>query len=447
MSNNQFPIEVLDEEVRDYFLELSNHFGYNISALSTYYISLLSGMNGTRFKIKTIDTWVQYSTLWTVVVGSKGSNKSAPFDIIFDKPISQEVEQRLEISVRIKDLMSQLKEAKGESRKILLEEYHLLKGNRLFINDATKEAVVDVLSFNRYGLTLAKDELSGWFRSIERYKSNNVDFWLSSWDGKPFINDRKVEGETVVKNTAVTISGNIQPEVLTAISSEGTTTASGLIDRMLICNLENKAIKYSLKKLDVAIKQKYDDRVAIINHRIQDYYNISTEIVQLHEGLQQEFLDRINDLEDLKIKQDLPIMQGIFSKMQKYLARFMLLLIIQNDFEQYDDLVSDAYKIVEFYIKEAEEMYIGRSEIIEINELLKGVYGKKKKAEFLITHEDLGLNNTQVSFHSGFSRKSVIRLRRDLELKILDKQMSNPNIDKLQLMELLEKKELIMQAV
>lgn len=103
---------------------------------------------------------------------------------------------------------------------------------RLRIEDATIEAMQEVLVDSPNGVMSKQDELSGWFASQERYgNSAGADraAWLKSYDGGEYVIDRIKRGTRVVSNWPASILGAIQPDAIRKIAAN--TADDGLLQR------------------------------------------------------------------------------------------------------------------------------------------------------------------------------------------------------------------------
>jgi len=111
---------------------------------------------------------------------------------------SEEVEKALwEIDAKIES-------AKSSARR-----------RRLIVNDATVEALVEILSENPRGVLVLRDELSGFLRSLERdgHESDRP-FYIEAYEGGvmgDFESDRIARGNTRSVGPCVSIFGAIQP--------------------------------------------------------------------------------------------------------------------------------------------------------------------------------------------------------------------------------------------
>jgi hypothetical protein len=84
---------------------------------------------------------------------------------------------------------------------------------RLVVNDVSIEKLGEILNRNPRGLILQRDELAGWFASLDRAgREQDRAFWLETWNGKgPYTCDRIGRGTVRIEAPVVSILGGIQP--------------------------------------------------------------------------------------------------------------------------------------------------------------------------------------------------------------------------------------------
>jgi hypothetical protein len=104
------------------------------------------------------------------------------------------------------------------------------------VNDTTIEALIPNLKANPRGLLLERDELVGWVKSMDQYRSGGKgadrQFWLSTWSNRPVSVDRKSRnGEPLsVLRPFVNVIGSIQPTVLSELAEN---REDGMLERFL----------------------------------------------------------------------------------------------------------------------------------------------------------------------------------------------------------------------
>lgn len=148
------------------------------------------------------------------------------------------------IEDEIKHLEKQLKGNK-DNRSEILDEIRLKKKElsqvtpqerRFIINDATIEKIGELLQANPNGLLLLRDELTGFFNSLDKPgHDNDRAFFLESWNGNGvFSYDRVVRGTVSIRGMRVAILGGIQPARLKSYIHDVISNSSdndGLIQR------------------------------------------------------------------------------------------------------------------------------------------------------------------------------------------------------------------------
>lgn len=106
---------------------------------------------------------------------------------------------------------------------------------RIIVQDATIEAVSDILADNPEGVMVLFDELSGFFGSMDAYRSNggkDRSFWLESYNGGPRRVDRVSREAMSVPNLSTCILGGIQPSAIRAQAAKS--YEDGLLQRFMI---------------------------------------------------------------------------------------------------------------------------------------------------------------------------------------------------------------------
>jgi hypothetical protein len=109
---------------------------------------------------------------------------------------------------------------------------------RCITNDATTEAIAVLLSENRRGLALVRDEAVGWTRSMNQYrrgKGTDRQFYLSAWSGTAIRLDRKsnADGRPIIIHAPfLPVCGGVTPDMLPELADEEG-RQDGFFDRIL----------------------------------------------------------------------------------------------------------------------------------------------------------------------------------------------------------------------
>jgi hypothetical protein len=131
----------------------------------------------------------------------------------------------------------------------------------VLIHDVTGEAVLLAMSpdFNggdARGVLLHRDELSGWFLAMNKYRSGDYrQLYLQAWSGGPF-HRKLVKGPVYVPDCFLSIFGTIQPEVAQQVF--GGSREDGLTARFgLVAVVPQTRPRLVDKKVDPQVSEAY----------------------------------------------------------------------------------------------------------------------------------------------------------------------------------------------
>ena len=198
-------------------------------------IVAIAGLVGRKLGIlpKEHDDWLVVPNLWGGIIGPPGVLKSPAIQEGF-RPIGRlenraaevfEVEQReaekreIEIEAEIKRLTKQINKLGSgniaEQIADLKRELRECKAieRRYLTQDATVEKLGELLKENPRGMTLLRDELAGFFRTLNRPgREREREFYLEAWNGDGgFTVDRIGRGTIHIPALTLSIFGGIQP--------------------------------------------------------------------------------------------------------------------------------------------------------------------------------------------------------------------------------------------
>ena len=197
--------------------------------------------------------------LWGAIVGRPSLMKSPAISEIM-KPLnrlvidaqakySEETENHdlkmMAVKAQKEALQDKLKkEAKKENSDLeKLLQYHprieipvTPVEKRYKTEDGTTEKIGELLVQNPNGLLIHRDELTGWFKSLDRDgREGDRAFYLESWNGSgSFTVDRITRGTLHIQALCLSIIGGIQPGPLSSYiyqASKGGTGDDGLMQR------------------------------------------------------------------------------------------------------------------------------------------------------------------------------------------------------------------------
>jgi hypothetical protein len=250
-----FPVEVLPEGMRRLVLEGAAAMHCPTDYFAVPALVMAAGAIGNARALAIKGRHLQRPCLYAAVVGPPGSAKS-PAQEVATAPVDDEVEAaHAEWDAAMegyeKDLddyeaaMKEWKKAAAGQRGDRPEKPERPVLRRLIVNDTTAEAVVPILRENPRGVTLVKDELTGWVQAMDQYreggKGADRQFWLSAWSGAAVCVDRKKtheQGPLRVRNPFICVFGGIVPGNLVVLRGDAPrrrAVQDGFFDRVLPC--------------------------------------------------------------------------------------------------------------------------------------------------------------------------------------------------------------------
>ncbi|MEM7227826.1 MAG: DUF3987 domain-containing protein [Planctomycetota bacterium] len=242
-----FPVGELPNPIGQYVMDCSAALGCDESFVALPLLSALSAAIGNGFCVEAKRSWRAPAVVWTIVIAESGTRKSPAM-----KKALRPVRERQRGFISEHKDQQQTYELELESFEIQHAEWkkQISKGEtsphpdkpqqpvcrRTWTDDVTTEGLVRLLQSNPRGILLARDELSGWFGSMDAYRGGrggDLSRWLEVFDAGALTVDRKTSEPLFVDRAAVSIAGGIQPGVLRR-SVTASERESGLLARFLL---------------------------------------------------------------------------------------------------------------------------------------------------------------------------------------------------------------------
>lgn len=259
---------LLPDEWREWLTDIAERMQCPLDFPTVAAIVAAAALVGNKIRIrpKKFDTWQVTPNLWGAAVGLPSLLKSPAVNegMFFFREIENKERAIYEASLKnaifdkefadakqaeLKKLMRGAKANKEDLRmKFEALEVEEPREKRLSTSDATVEKLGELLNENENGILQTRDEITGWFRSLDRPgRESDRAFYLECWDGSGTSKvDRIGRGSIPVKNLTLSIFGTIQPAMLEPYlrgSLEGDTD-DGLIQRFQMLVYPNKLKSY-----------------------------------------------------------------------------------------------------------------------------------------------------------------------------------------------------------
>lgn len=245
-----FPVDLLPDTMGKLCREAAKAKNIEAAYVATFAISAVASVLGSAYKVRLKKDWIEPAIIWTCLVTESGSGKSPGLDSALKPLLSLQNESDKRYKEYYKEYASEMEQyqlAYEDWKKDRRRHPALLppakpespQHDTYLVDDATMEAVAEILEKNPFGVMLLRDELAGWFRSFDCYRAGgggkDLAAWLSIHGGRPLRINRKTGKQFIhASNPAVSIGGGVQPEVLKRIVKDNEDFFdSGLTARIL----------------------------------------------------------------------------------------------------------------------------------------------------------------------------------------------------------------------
>ena len=339
-----FPVEVFPEPIRSFVRTASESIGCDESFLALPILAVAAGAIGNTRRIRLKSSWVPSAILWTAVVGESGTAKSPAFQLVM-KPVERRNQEMHELhQAECLDYESEIahykkaltawnrKQADTQPPPV---EPQSPQAKRVLVKDSTVEALAPLLEAGDRGLLLARDELSGWFGSFDRYSGGkggaDAAFWNSSFNGEPILIDRKTgdprHRSISAPRPALSITGGIQPKILGRVLGDEN-RENGLLARLLMCHPPRKAKTWNETEVDSRQEEQWANvvqRLYALESTIDADGKSTARILPLTEEAEQLFTAFFNShaKEQLMLTGELA---SAWSKLEEYAGRLALVI-------------------------------------------------------------------------------------------------------------------------
>ena len=270
-----FPLDQIPSPLHEYIVAKAESIDVDVTQIVLPMLSALGAAIGNTRRLHVRDDWNVPPILWTAVVCESGSAKTPAMNAalrftaerqtksweLYEEEMSKYktreaiYESEFNVWRRTKQNSDDPPEAPA---KPILAQFR--------VSDCTVEALATDLLENPRGLLLARDELSGWFGSHDRYASRggaDQSAYLEMYNAGLFSVNRKTSGRLFVPRAAVCVTGTIQPAILRRLM--GTEQReNGMQARFLFAFPERRIRDFS----ETAVSLQLTDNVAMVFDRL-----------------------------------------------------------------------------------------------------------------------------------------------------------------------------------
>jgi hypothetical protein len=304
----KFPLEVFRKawfqtewSLQNFAKRAAHGAGTTVDHVMVPFLGIASSMIGAARRVEASKSFSEPMSCWAAMVGRSGTGKTPGLDAT-RKPLNEVEHDRKEEHARLKRAHDErVQRAAAAKKKWEAEVKEAVKKNkttpakpkdaedpgdwiepRLYTSDTTIEKVTVLLQARPQGSLLLTDELAGWFHNMSRYSGGQDNqFWLMSWDGRPYRVDRMSRPAIDLEHLLVAVVGGVQPDKLGEMF-EG--AADGMSARFLYAWPDEPPYRKLTDKIG-----QIDDKIVEVLDRLSRLRKLGHNRVPLSQRARDEF--------------------------------------------------------------------------------------------------------------------------------------------------------------
>ena len=367
-----FPLEIFPEMVQKYILQCNLTMNASIDYMGSAMLFVSSVIIGNSHRIEVVPGWSDAPNIWLSLVGEAGVGKTHSISLITD-PLEKANTREIKKYVKLEREWEQYN-ALDKKEQALVPEVRKPSKSQFIANDITLEALLELHDENPNAVGILKDELAGFFKSMNQYREGgDKEHWLSSWSNKSINLNRKTAKSAFVERAFMPILGGIQPSIMDQFQTEEN-MENGFLDRVLFCYPELE-VEYMSEKVmkpeqlqwfsDFIVKF-YDDTKKAIK------YNNDGEITPIMAKYTKEAnIERKRiDFETVNLQNSDDIsyyMKSMLPKQKNYIHRFALLIQALTCLEDPKQSITEITKETILKAEVLSKYFINMAKKIKIN--------------------------------------------------------------------------------
>jgi putative DNA primase/helicase len=358
------PVDKLDpnylpSSIRDAVVDISERLSCPIDYVAISVIVGAGAVLGNSIGIlpKEFDsTWIVHSGFWGGIVGLPGSMKTPSLNAAL-KPIyyleeqagiqySQDLIQYKKDKTKFDNDLASFKS--GNLKIFPTEPIEPIK-KRYIVNDATYQALGEIISKNPEGVLALSDELSGLLQSLDTAGQEAArGFYLSGWGGSSnYTFDRVSRGTITLSRYLLSVFGGFQPDRIKAyvrFAQSGSSKNDGLLQRFqllvwpdldeefkLVDRVENKIALQKMHQSIITLRPNIRSKTPTLIHFDKDAQQLFNQwYVQNEKFLRNEKITPSEHSHFAKYRSLIPGLALLFHKLDRHEGNVCLQCLISS---------------------------------------------------------------------------------------------------------------------
>ena len=345
-----FPDEVFPDPIRHIIDSTKACLNFPTDYICPALIFASSIALGNALAVEIKKGWTEKAIFYMAIVGEPGTNKSSCLEFAIE-PLRKIDRDNLKT---YKKKLKQYEATKNDPDKAIEQPVY----GQIVLSDITVEGFLKQHLNTPRGLAIYADELMGFVKSFSRYRSgNDEEVWTQLFTGVPIIVNRLHSDSFSVSSPFVGIIGGVQPGMLRKFADGK--TESGFIYRWLFAYPDKRTFsRFQDDEIDDEILSRWN---TIIDTIRKIRYNGKTTVIRLSPEAYDLYKQWYNTGRETMEHASTSYI-GITTKMERYCARFALILEVLRYTCGQSDLISisaqsmkDAFKLTYYFIAGAQK--------------------------------------------------------------------------------------------
>jgi hypothetical protein len=326
-----FPVEDLPPILSEYVPAAAAAIGCDPALVAVPALAVAAGCIGNARAVVLKRGWNEPSVIWGMTVAESGDHKTPGYEAA-TKPLSElQMELFDQEKQQIEDYRRKLEEWQAIEKDHRGEKPEKPEPVRVYLtNDATIEAIGELLRDNPQGVLLARDEMDAWFQSLTRYKGGgggtDRPHWLELHKAGTLILHRltREQKRLSVRRAAVSLTGTIQPGILAAALDRESLQA-GLGARFLLAMPPSRRRIWTEAEVSEELVRRYRCLLTdLLGLPLADVQKRRPYYLGLSHGAKEIWIDFYNQWGQVQFEAE-GEQKSTFAKIEAYASRLMLL--------------------------------------------------------------------------------------------------------------------------
>ena len=254
----EFPVEAFPGIYQKYIQDIVRTTDATPDHIGTFLLTVAGGALGNAYQLEIKKGWKCKPIIFSACIAPSGMSKSVGAKKAMYPIKMREIEYKRAYEQEKIKWEEERQDAEKEKRSAPPEP----KSKRIYLANITPEKIHIIHEYNPKGLIIFRDELSGFLKSLNKYRKGDDDeFFMELYNGDSAPIDRVGRETVYVENPCVSITGGMTPGNIEEIASGGK-EENGFMQRFIYAYPDTQELgDMPEEEQDLYILQAYKEAV------------------------------------------------------------------------------------------------------------------------------------------------------------------------------------------